>query len=609
MKQYQDLKSLVIKSKKYNVVVVVEYSILFLLFVGLICVPALASAQVNLGPNLLNNTSFESVDIVTNAPYSWYSIGFVSDSTVAHTGSNSYRVKDANLTTTTYELASQRVSLKKGTYRISAWVKLQNVGGGNSGVRLALRPGYAPVGSAGVTATINGTSDWQYIEVQNINITQDTKADFRLETYYNPTGTIWLDDVELHEELQSPPPPSTASKPGGLTAYPYASVQLGPNLSTNTSFETIDSKTGTPSGWSGLGFTLDSTVAHTGSNSYRVKDANLTSTSELASQTVSLKTGTYRISAWIKLQNVGSGGKGVRLALRPTYNQVGGAGITATINGTSDWRYLEARNIIITQDTKAYFRLETYGNPTGTVWFDDVELHEELPLPIEVFCLYPNYRGMLFDDQPQIARFNIKMNPPNGTSVADYSIHITTTDETSNSVEFQPDFNPSQAENVIEVDCSSFINDNTYLVRFYLVRNSDQAIIYEHPAYRIAKLAGTNRSSMTMSFDVNNRFLVRGSPTFILGVYDSGMAYTDNETTWETQQFGAWRRLFDLPINFYLNYMYALAPVSAMTSMMNVLQRHGVLYLQSGQANQWRLSSALITTDDSYATALASHTG
>ncbi|HHT9153776.1 MAG TPA: hypothetical protein ACFYEM_09675, partial [Candidatus Hypogeohydataceae bacterium YC40] len=54
---------------------------------------------------------------------------------------------------------------------------------------------------------------------------------------------------------------------------------------------------------------------------------------------------------------------------------------------------------------------------------------------------------------------------------------------------------------------------------------------------------------------------------------------------------------------------YALAPVSAMTSMMNVLQRHGVLYLQSGQANQWRLSSALITTDDSYATALASHTG
>ncbi|HHT9120893.1 MAG TPA: carbohydrate binding domain-containing protein [Candidatus Hypogeohydataceae bacterium YC41] len=401
-------------------------------------------------------------------------------------------------------------------------------------------------------------------------------------------------------------------KTGGLTAYPYASVGLGPNLLTNPSFEVIDTGTGKPSGWASLGFTLDSTVAHTGSKSYRVKDANLTSGSEYVQQTVSLKKGTYRISAWVKLYKVdGGSGKGVRLALRPSYNQVGGAGITPTINGTSDWRYLEARNIIITQDTTAKFRIETYQNPTGTAWFDDVVLQEELPLPIEVFCLYPNYRGMLFGDQSQIARFNIKTNPPAGTNVSDYYIHIMATDETTSSVVIQSTLYPSQKPEGDEatLNCTSFINDRTYLVKFFLTKKSGNATVYEHPAYRISKLAGTNRSSMTMSFDKYNRFLVRGKPTFILGVYDSGMAYTDDETLWETQQFGTWRRLFEIPINLYLNYTYALAPVSAMTSMMNVLQRHGVLYLQSGQANQWRLSSALITTDDSYATALASHTG
>ncbi|HHT9152815.1 MAG TPA: hypothetical protein ACFYEM_04690, partial [Candidatus Hypogeohydataceae bacterium YC40] len=403
-------------------------------------------------------------------------------------------------------------------------------------------------------------------------------------------------------------------KPGGLTAYSFVSPELGPNLLVNSSFEQIGQTVGAPSEWSwNGGFFLDSTVGYRGSSSYCIKDAHLGPGWPTAWQTVSLKKGAYRISGWIKLENVAvtsKKGSGVRIALRPAYGILAGAP-TNVISGTSDWQYVEKGNIVITQDTKADFRIEIYGNPDGTAWFDDLELREELPLPLNVFLLYPNYRGMLFDDQSQTIRCSVEVNLSEGANFSDYNVQAIIMDEADNSIAIHKAFPRLTNKFVAELDGTPLINEHSYLVRVYLVRNFDKAIIYEYSAYRISKLSGSARSSMTMSFDENNRFLLRGKPTFILGVYDADMPYTNSESTWETQQFGAWRRLFELPINLYLNFMYGKASITSMDAMMNVLLKHGVLFLQTANCFAQKLNTTLlkVLTDDYYLAALSAHPG
>ena len=59
-------------------------------------------------------------------------------------------------------------------------------------------------------------------------------------------------------------------------------------------------------------------------------------------------------------------------------------------------------------------KLENFNNIAGTVWFDDVQLEEQQGKDVEVFMLYPNFRGMLFDDQSQTMKFDVTVTPPGG---------------------------------------------------------------------------------------------------------------------------------------------------------------------------------------------------
>src|SRR5436190_347108 len=70
------------------------------------------------------------------------------------------------------------------------------------------------------------------------------------------------------------------------------------------------------------------------------------------------------------------------------------------ISGTNDWQRVEIGPIVVDADRTAALMLEMYNGPGGTVWFDDVTLTKLSASGVEVFLLYPNFRGMLFDDGP-----------------------------------------------------------------------------------------------------------------------------------------------------------------------------------------------------------------
>src|SRR5262245_44825850 len=186
---------------------------------------------------------------------------------------------------------------------------------------------------------------------------------------------------------------------GGLTALP--AVSLGPDLLKNGGFEAMSGSV--PTSWTaGTGWAVDQLVHHSGSFSYRATGAFASS-----GQAIAVKKGIYKLSGWVKTQGVGSGTtNGVRLQFdrRPSVNDWKN---TDVISGTRDWTLFELPNLVVTEDATVTVRLENYNNSAGTAWFDDVKLVEQKSAAVEAFMLYPNFRGMLFDDQPQTMRFDL----------------------------------------------------------------------------------------------------------------------------------------------------------------------------------------------------------
>jgi hypothetical protein len=396
---------------------------------------------------------------------------------------------------------------------------------------------------------------------------------------------------------------STTLVGGGLTALP--SVSLGASQLKNGGFETLSG--GAPASWSaGSGLGADQLVKHSGTFSYRA-----TGNFATATQALQLRKGIYKLSGWIRTEGVGSGTtNGVRLQFdfRPFINDWK---TTDVISGTRDWTLFELPNLVVTQDATVTIKLENYNNSAGTAWFDDVQLQEQQAKAVEVFMLYPNFRGMLFDDQPQTMKFDVTVTPPGG-DFSRYRVTGTLKDEATGQVLVTQNY-PAAANLVAELEGAQMQAGRAYLATFSLVDLSSNAAVSTYPAHRVSKAPGSARASMNISFDAKNRVLVRGTPRFVLGVYDSGSGYSAQDAFWENQLWSPTgeRRMNDMRINFYLNYWYGEAPADAMKALMTNLQKRGVMYLQTGNCfDKYPAgNNFLINSSDPYVRDIGAHPG
>ena len=113
-------------------------------------------------------------------------------------------------------------------------------------------------------------------------------------------------------------------------------------------------------------------------------------------------------------------------------------------------------------------------------------------------------------------------------------------------------------------------------------------------------------------YDARGRFLMHGAPRFVLGVYDSGLGYSNDPAFYERALFsaGGERGMGDLPINLYINYHYGEAPIGAVHALMSTLAQHGVMYMPTGNCfesgSHRRINFAMDQSDD-YVRRLAVH--
>jgi len=100
----------------------------------------------------------------------------------------------------------------------------------------------------------------------------------------------------------------------------------------------------------------------------------------------------------------------------------------------------------------------------------------------------------------------------------------------------------------------------------------------------VATLAATSQAQTRAGFDASGHLLMHGTPRFALGVYDSGLSYSNDPAYWEQTLFtaGGARELGGIPLNMYLNYWLGAMPITATNALLDTLQNHGLMYLQTG---------------------------
>ena len=83
-----------------------------------------------------------------------------------------------------------------------------------------------------------------------------------------------------------------------------------------------------------------------------------------------------------------------------------------------------------------------------------MSLQQEIPPGLQMFLLYPNYRGMMFSDQSQVASVDLTVTPPAGTSLSSLQVVLDALDAGGNIVASQT-FTPTSTEFTATLDLSA----------------------------------------------------------------------------------------------------------------------------------------------------------
>ena len=195
---------------------------------------------------------------------------------------------------------------------------------------------------------------------------------------------------------------------GGLTA-PEVGWSIGPNLLVNGDFAQ-----GT-AGWtfSGACFSLDPTTpAPNGAASLLMSDsATCNNSTPIAVNSLKVTGGqVYTLGGQLKTESL-AGTKSYAGAMFDLF----GYARSPITNGTTDWTTTTLQHITVPAGVNTSVRLQTYGAVTsGDAWFANLSLQQEVPPTLQMFLLYPNYRGMMFSDQSQVATVDLTVTPPAG---------------------------------------------------------------------------------------------------------------------------------------------------------------------------------------------------
>jgi peptidoglycan/LPS O-acetylase OafA/YrhL len=364
-------------------------------------------------------------------------------------------------------------------------------------------------------------------------------------------------------------PSAAGAQAGGLTALPEAEAP-GPNLLKNGDLDSTSAWNLQPGGdvWAVEGTGRD------GKPALRMANAARQQYVPGAEQTVTLEPGLYTIEGWVKTRDLGANDprSGVRLCLdaRPTGNWWQ---CTDVVRGTLDWTQVRLPSIPVKDKGSYKFAAGAYGLPEGTAWFSGFTLRGGQKRPLDVYLLYPNFRGMLFDDRSQTLRVAVTAG---GGPVG--RVRLSLVDESGGQAKATREV-PAEASTTIELDASA-APLGRYLLRAELL-DAGGAVSARYPDYRIVKLSAKTRDKLNVWYDERNVLHAGGKPQFVLGLYNT-TGYSTTRSSYANGD-GGWGndRISEAPINMLINYHLGAAPIPALTTYLDDLYARGIRYLQT----------------------------
>jgi hypothetical protein len=354
---------------------------------------------------------------------------------------------------------------------------------------------------------------------------------------------------------------------GGLTA-PEAGWSLSSNLLTNGDFSegttgwtfpstcfSLDPENPAPNGGASLELSDPSTCSkfpRVAKNSFKVVSGRI-----------------YTLSGQLKTESIASSNSEVGATF-----DLFGYGRAPVTSGTTDWTTTTLQHLAVPQGLNTAVRLEIYGYPmpTGNAWYANMSLQQEIPPLLQMFLLYPNYRGMMFSDQSQVASVDLTVTPPTGTSPSSLQVILDATDAGGNVVASQTVV-PSSTDFTATIDLSN-LPLGTYQLGGTVEDSSGSVLLTQSP-YAIVKMDASARSGMKAWIDPNNRaHFIDGNPHFVLGIYDT-TGWTFNPASFVKELSG----VAEAPINMIINYFLSNTKTLAVIAYTTAMKQFGITFL------------------------------
>jgi len=356
---------------------------------------------------------------------------------------------------------------------------------------------------------------------------------------------------------------------GGLTALPGADG-TGPNLVKNPNFEAPAG--GDLTAWNARAagpWTIDR-AGRGGRSALRLTAADAQQMVPQLEQTVSLEPGVYTVSGWVRAENLGTKDtrSGVRVCLdaRPRFNWWH---CTPVARGTADWSQLSQGGIAVSDPGPYKIAVGAYGAPDGSAWFDEISLTARRKPALDVYLLYPNFRGMLFEGRPQVVR--VAVGAAQGARV-----RLALVEEPGGAVARE---RVVTGPGTVELDAAG-LRGNAWLLRAELL-DAAGAATARYPDHRIVRVSAKARDELRVWFDERNVLYMDGKPAFVLGLYTTG-GYSTSRATYAHGDNG-WgiTKMSEAPINMLINYHLGRAPIPALSTYMDELSSRGIRYMQT----------------------------
>jgi hypothetical protein len=386
-------------------------------------------------------------------------------------------------------------------------------------LKVAISPATATIASGATlqfTATVQGSTNTDVLwsasagavsnsglfsapavsETTSVTVTATSSADSKKQASAIVTVTA------------SAPPSPVNTTAGGLTALPAAEA-LGENQVANAGFESGSAPWTLPSC-----FSIDAAHAHQGTQSLLFSAGAGCGSAVAATTTVARDPAavrSYTLQGWVMTSTGGD------LEVKITVHDESAGG---DIIGSTDlvapgpvWTFIQRKDIDLlpVHDGDTLLVEAVVQGTTGMAWFDDVQFIEQKPLPISTFLLYPNYKGFLWGNGPQMIRLQVKV--PNPTQM---QVKAVLQAEGGNSITTL--LQPAQSTQELDFDGSG-LPPGSYLINSALL-DSNGNTIATYPAYRVKKVDPSFQGSLVNYIDIDNFLVRKGQKRFVWGVYD-----------------------------------------------------------------------------------------